>query len=277
MKIWFGIILLISSVNLTGLNVSALAQDSQERPQFQPPPPPVVSPEVSVKGEVTFRIRAKSATTVQLESSDIPGIPFGRGLAMARGDEGVWSTTVEPLPPGAYRYNFGVDQVRVLDPVNIATSESNSNVWSLVTVPGSEWFDTKNVPHGAVAQVHYFSSTLKRMRRMLVYTPPGYESGKGDFPVFYLLHGAMDSDESWSTVGRAGFILEVLDNDELKKGLELVWFATGKDDFLIETSRKTVKMLQAHGFTVNYKESNGGHTWLNWRDYLCEFAPLLFQ
>jgi enterochelin esterase-like enzyme len=112
---------------------------------------------------------------------------------------------------------------------------------------------------------------------MLVYTPPGYESGKGDFPVFYLLHGAMDSDESWSTVGRAGFILEVLDNDELKKGLELVWFATGKDDFLIETSRKTVKMLQAHGFTVNYKESNGGHTWLNWRDYLCEFAPLLFQ
>jgi enterochelin esterase family protein len=24
-------------------------------------------------------------------------------------------------------------------------------------------------------------------------------------------------------------------------------------------------------------ESEGGHTWLNWRDYLSQFAPLLFQ
>src|SRR6185436_6746987 len=47
-------------------------------------------------------------------------------------------------------------------------------------------------------------------RRMHVYTPPGYESGAGKFPVFYLLHGASDSDASWSTVGRAGFILDNL-------------------------------------------------------------------
>ena len=26
-----------------------------------------------------------------------------------------------------------------------------------------------------------------------------------------------------------------------------------------------------------FKESPGGHTWLNWRDYLIEFTPLLFQ
>src|SRR5204863_3776337 len=41
-------------------------------------------------------------------------------------------------------------------------------------------------------------------------TPPGYESGKGKYPVFYLLHGASDSDASWSSVGRAGFILDNL-------------------------------------------------------------------
>src|SRR6185437_6757947 len=50
----------------------------------------------------------------------------------------------------------------------------------------------------------------KRFRRMHVYTPPGYESGKGKFPVFYLLHGAGDCDESWTSVGRAGFILDNL-------------------------------------------------------------------
>ncbi|MCA9047061.1 MAG: hypothetical protein KDA69_22215, partial [Planctomycetaceae bacterium] len=70
---------------------------------------------------------------------------------------------------------------------------------------------------------------------------------------------------------------EVLDSDELKQGLKLVWFATGKDDFLIETSRATVEMLKKHGFDVEYKETEGGHTWLNWRDYLAEFAPRLFQ
>jgi hypothetical protein len=45
---------------------------------------------------------------------------------------------------------------------------------------------------------------------MHIYTPPGYEKGEGQFPVLYLLHGASDSDASWSTVGRAGFILDNL-------------------------------------------------------------------
>ena len=45
---------------------------------------------------------------------------------------------------------------------------------------------------------------------MHVYTPPGYETKNDKYPVFYLLHGAGDSDDSWSTVGRAGFILDNL-------------------------------------------------------------------
>src|SRR5207247_1878370 len=100
--------------------------------------------------------------------------------------------------------------VSVIDPRNPATSESNNNTWSLVNVASSDFMDTKDVPHGAVASVTYYSSTLKRFRRMHVYTPPGYELGKGKYPVFYLLHGASDSDASWSTVGRAGFIMDNL-------------------------------------------------------------------
>ena len=41
-----------------------------------------------------------------------------------------------------------------------ATSESNNNVWSLFYVPGSDFMDTKNVPHGAVAAVTYYSTAL---------------------------------------------------------------------------------------------------------------------
>jgi enterochelin esterase family protein len=71
--------------------------------------------------------------------------------------------------------------------------------------------------------------------------------------------------------------LATLDDATLKNGLELVWFSTGSDDFLIETTRKTVSMIESHGFDVDYKESGGGHTWINWREYLNTFAPQLFK
>src|SRR4051794_37359172 len=171
-------------------------------------PPEFASTEVSPERKVTFRLHAPRAEGVRLASSDLPGI--GPAAEMKKGDNGVWETTVGPAPAGAYRYTFQVDGLTVNDPRNPATSESNANTRSLVLVPGSETFDLKDVPHGAVAKVSYYSSTLKKFRRMHVYTPPGYEKGQGEYPVFYLLHGAGDSDESWTSVGRAGVILDNL-------------------------------------------------------------------
>jgi enterochelin esterase-like enzyme len=71
--------------------------------------------------------------------------------------------------------------------------------------------------------------------------------------------------------------LATLDNAGLKKDLKLLWFATGADDFLVNTTKATVEMLKKHGFAPVYKESSGGHTWINWREYLNEFAPQLFR
>ena len=45
---------------------------------------------------------------------------------------------------------------------------------------------------------------------MHVYTPPGYETGRDRYPAFYPLHDAGDNDNSRSTVGRAGVILDNL-------------------------------------------------------------------
>lgn len=64
---------------------------------------------------------------------------------------------------------------------------------------------------------------------------------------------------------------------ELKSGLELFWFATGREDFLVQTSRDTVALLKKHDFNVIYNETDGSHTWINWRDYLHQFAPMLFK
>jgi enterochelin esterase-like enzyme len=128
-----------------------------------------------------------------------------------KADNGVWEfTTAAPVPPGAFRYAIQIDGVRTLDPVNTKLSESNTNNWSLFFVPGIELEEIRDVPHGAVAEVFYASSVLKTTRRMHVYTPPGYESGKQKYPVFYLLHGAGDNDDAWTSVGRAGFILDNL-------------------------------------------------------------------
>ena len=76
----------------------------------------------------------------------------------------------------------------------------------------------------------------------------------------------------WEEQNRA-----MIDNAAAKKGLKLVWFSTGKDDFLVQTTHSTVDLLKKHGFNALYEESPGAHTWLNWRSYLIQFAPQLFQ
>jgi enterochelin esterase-like enzyme len=353
--------------------------------------PTVISPEVREDRHVVFRILAPKAQVVRLSGGDIPGDPRQRELT--KGENGVWELTLGPVDAGTYRYTFDVDGVSVVDPHNPAISESNNNAWSVVHVPGAAFMDRADVPHGAVAAVFYHSSALGRDRRMHVYTPPGYETGDEKFPVLYLLHGASDSDDSWTSVGRANFILDnliaaqkarpmivvmpaghtgpfsfgappapspdgrpnlgarafeedfakdirpyvekhyrvltdrnsraiaglsmggaqtlnislanlgdygyvgvfssgllfrgmdqwekefggKLDDASAKDGLKLLWFSTGSEDRLMNQTRQTVDLLKKHGFNPVFKESEGGHTWINWHHYLEEFAPQLFR
>src|SRR5580765_5313119 len=140
------------------------------RAQAPPAPGPVfTSPEVQLDRRITFRVLAPDAQKVELRSpGDIPGVG-GRGVAppqLTKGSEGVWEMTVGPVPAGAYRYVFVVNGVTTVDSKNPLTSQTNTTVYSLAVVPGSDVFDTKNVSHGAVASVHYQSTTLGGIRRM---------------------------------------------------------------------------------------------------------------
>jgi enterochelin esterase family protein len=155
---------------------------------------------------ITFRIYAPEAAAVTVESE----IGAGRSEhPMTKAEDGVWSAVVE-APPGSYRYVYRINGVAVLDPRNIVTSQSNNTVRSVVHVDGLAYQDMADVPHGAVSEVWYSSSEFGGERRMHVYTPPGYETGTEPLPVLYLFHGAGDADDSWSTVGRAGVILDNL-------------------------------------------------------------------
>ena len=62
-----------------------------------------------------------------------------------------------------------------------------------------------------------------------------------------------------------------------ENGFELYWIAIGKDDFLYKANADFRKKLDAMEFPYIYRESEGGHTWRNWRIYLSEFLPQLFH
>ena len=57
----------------------------------------------------------------------------------------------------------------------------------------------------------------------------------------------------------------------------LYWIAIGKDDFLYDAMADYRRSLDTIGMPYTYVETPGGHTWVNWRDYIIEFAPLLFR
>ena len=167
----------------------------------------LVSPRFGAAGELTLALYAPEARHVTLVGELLPWGTPAPGLAHA--DDGTWSITLHPAP-GTYRYQFWVDGAAFIDSRNVATSRSQKQVRSLVHVPGNSVEDDAPVPHGAVAEVYYPASTFKSPRRMHVYTPPGYGKDGNAYPVLYLLHGGGDSDDSWWTVGRAGFILDNL-------------------------------------------------------------------
>ena len=228
---------------------------------------------------------------------------------------------------------------------------------------------------------------------MTIYTPAGYEQGKGRYPVLYLLHGMGGDEDAWSATGR---VAEIMDNliasgkakpmivvmtngcskhvaapglshegmwrpymsgsidgtfepmfpsivkwvdshyrtkskkayraiaglsmggfhsmqiskeyptmfnyvglfsaaifrgkegvaiyshlgnklqQQFRKGVKLYWIGVGKEDFLFQENMRYLELLDEYNYTYTLYQSEGGHTWRNWRVYLSEFAPLLF-
>ena len=380
---------------LLGLLILALAPGSAaQQPRREPTPnDTLVSPEIQPDHRLTFRLYAPKAAEVTVAGD------FGSSAKLTKDEKGVWSVTVGPLTPDFYSYTFVVDGVKTLDPKNATIEQDITS--NMVFLPGKEadFEDLKDVPHGDVRKVWYHSSTIDTQRRMHVYTPPGYDGGSERYPVFYLLHGAGAEDSAWSTIGRAGFILdnliaqkrakpmivvmpngsfprpanlprvapgaappadfakivavaqeqitkELLQNvvphveknfrvrsgpenralaglsmggaqtllvvtlhpdqfahvglwgaglfgnddefekriasfldsaDKVNKSVKLLSISVGDKDFWLARSKHLAKLLKQHGIKHEIHVSGGGHTWINFRHYLNDFAPRLFE
>jgi enterochelin esterase family protein len=195
-------------------NWSCRAQQNAATPPAGPRPSafarPVRSPEISPDRHVTFRLRAPDVTSVTLSGEFMRGTqPF------VKDPDGVWSVTVGPLAPEIYAYNFTIDGIKTIDPGNyeVKTGSTASTIGSILEVPGDHpaIYDAQPVPHGEIRTDWYDSKSLNSIRRVTIYTPPGYDSsGKTKYPVLYLFHGANADETAWTRLGHVNLILDNL-------------------------------------------------------------------
>ena len=349
----------------------------------------LVSPEINPDHSVTFRLFAPKAVTVKVTGDFLKSGP----VDLVEGKDGIWTYTSAPLDGELYSYAFIVDGMRLLDPSNIYQNRDVATWTSIFTLsakPGDKgwYYETHDIPHGSVTHVWYDSPTLGATRRLTVYTPAGYEGGKGKYPVLYLLHGSGGDEDAWSDLGRTAQIMDNLiaegkakpmivvmpngvwfnkaapgaavnmfqptfansrsqstievensfpdimafveKNYRVAKGYantavaglsmggrqscmlslhypdkfgyvglfsgvaavegnekaldavfaakpKLYWIGCGKDDGIMVNSRKLKAFCDDRGYLATLYESEGGHIWRNWREYLTIFAQRLFK
>jgi len=361
----------------------------------------IVSPVINEGGEVTFKLRAPFARTVSVNGD---WAASGGSGQMTMGRDSLWTYTTEKLPSNLYQYTFLIDSVRTIDPSNAFSYRDVGNLFSVFIVNGGngDYYSVNDVLHGNVLRTWYPSAQFKTERRMTVYTPPGYDNNKNNYPVLYLLHGSGGDEEAWISLGRVPQIIDnliaqkkiepmivVMPNgnpgkqaapgethenysyrpvmsqflpnfregtyemsfDEIvkyvdshfrtkavkaqravaglsmggfhsiiisanhpdlfdyvglfspgtptparadttkaayqnldqkfilqkTKGYKLFWIAIGKTDFLYESMQTYRARLDKLQFPYTYVESERGHIWSNWRDYMLLFTPLLFR
>lgn len=159
-------------------------------------------------GTVTFKYKNDHAREVLVD------VQFAGRNPMTRDAAGVWTATLGPAAPDMYPYCFIVDGVSVMDPENDQYFPNEGFKNSLIEIPaknGSLAHDIKDVPHGMVEYIHYFSNSLGGTNNAIVYLPPSYyRNPDRKYPVFYLISGTTDTDEVYYKVGRVNYILDNL-------------------------------------------------------------------
>lgn len=358
---------------------------------------PIIHPD----RRVTFQLHAPEAKSV-LVTGDCISNNEGKvrnKASLKKSESGTWEYTTSPLTADLYYYYFLIDGVRTVDPNNAFVIRDVSTLMNLFLIEGGQGdlYKVNQVPHGSLTHRWYNSPTLQKERRITIYTPPGYEESKQEYPVLYLLHGKGGDEMAWITLGRCtqimdnliaqrkavpmlvvlpngnvsqeaapgesteGFkqptfelpltmegsmeksfpdIIEFIErNYRVKKGKayraiaglsmggyhsfhiakeyptlfnyiglfsaailpkpgvdssiyknreqklalqfsnppKLFWIGIGKEDFLYNQNVELRETLDKNHFPYTYYESEGGHTWKNWRKYLSIFVPQLFQ
>lgn len=184
-----------------------LAQSPEPANDWKPAPSNQAGrqyPQVNSEGRVKFRIVAPKAQSV--------GVSFRDSSPFTKGEDGAWTGWTRPLDEGFHYYTINIDGAEVPDP-NSHYFYGSSRWGSAVEVPArdAEFYALKNVPHGQLREIHYWSKSGNTNRHAFIYTPPGYDTNsRKRYPVLYLQHGAGEDETGWGRQGHAGLILDNL-------------------------------------------------------------------
>lgn len=161
-------------------------------------------PRILPDNRVMFRISARDAQKVQID--------LGKRFDMVKNEQGVWEVTTDPIPVGFHYYSVIIDGMTTTDPAS-QTFYGMSRWASGIEIPekGVDYYLTKQVPHGQIRQVRYYSEVTKAYRRCFVYTPAGYDQNTTTkYPVMYLLHGGGEDETGWPNQGMMDNIMDNL-------------------------------------------------------------------
>ncbi|TWT29845.1 alpha/beta hydrolase [Blastopirellula retiformator] len=162
------------------------------------PPPDAVFGEPDENGArlVTFTTYSSTAPVVGIVSPDLfPDTNQGLGEKMNQVEQHRFMTILGPIPPGVYRYRYTCD---------------DAGRWRQLRFPDATPVDLRDIPHGVVAGINYYSPYQQSFAQFHIYTPPGYEWNDKAYPVLYILCDRSESSETWGQLSRVNLLLDNL-------------------------------------------------------------------
>jgi enterochelin esterase-like enzyme len=189
----------------------AFAQNAEIKEDFVPSElnqPGQQYPMVNSQGYARFRIEAPEATSVRVSL----GLGGSGGTVLAKGEDGAWwGTTAGPMDEGFHYYHIFIDGGTFNDP-GTENFYGSTRQESGIEIPAHDraFYEERNIPHGNVQQVLFWSNSTNMLKKAFVYTPPTYGTDGKKYPVLYLQHGWGENEYAWWNQGHANLIMDNL-------------------------------------------------------------------
>ena len=165
-------------------------------------------PMVNSQGYARFRIEAPDAQSVRVSL----GLGGSGGTVLAKGEDGAWwGTTSGPMDEGFHYYHIFIDGGTFNDP-GTENFYGSTRQESGIEIPAHDraFYEERNIPHGNVQQVLFWSKSTNMLKKAFVYTPPTYGKDDKRYPVLYLQHGWGENEYAWWNQGHANLIMDNL-------------------------------------------------------------------
>lgn len=229
----------------------------------------VPSTVVNQDNTVTFNYSNRNAKDVKIWTQ------FSGDVDMTKGQNGLWTVTVGPANPDIYPYHFTVDGISVMDPQCAEWFPNETFKNSLLDMRAKDALsELKDVPHGSVDYLNYWSPGLNMFVPVIVYTPPFYDDAKNknkSYPVMYLISGTTDTEEVYFKVGKMNLILDNLIAQG--KAKEMILVLPYGNATLLKTERQASQSGGGMGMGMGGFGMGGGYNFNNdFTDVLMPFV-----